>query len=148
MKYKQIWVAFLSCVLLVVLWFTFNSSYQVYQWATQTRSSRPLELEWGVEQQASDRFVLDASYIFLHKGQKVEGNTIFQNERYRNKSTANHFLNLYKEKEWTVRYSPFQLQNSTINRLFPLKSCIYTAIVWCIMIYFVWLGYYVGKKYR
>jgi len=125
MKIKQLWIAFLACVALVVVWFTFDASYKVYQWGTQTRSTH-----------------------FTHKGEKAEGSTIFEADRYRNKETANHFLDQYKEKNWTVWYSPFQLENSTIDRFFPLKSCIYTAIVWCIFIYFIWLGYYVGKYYR
>jgi len=107
-----------------------------------------LVIEWGIEELASNRFILEATYSFTHKGEKAEGSTIFEADRYRNKETANHFLDQYKEKNWTVWYSPFQLENSTIDRFFPLKSCIYTAIVWCIFIYFIWLGYYVGKYYR
>lgn len=147
MRNKQIWIAFISCIALIVLWFTFNASYKLYRWSTQTRTAEPQTMEWGIEQQASDRFVLEATYTFSHKGQKYEGNTIFKTDRYRNKETANHFLNDYKNREWTVWYSPFQPQNSTINRFFPLKSCIYTAIVWGVMIYFIWLSRYVGKHY-
>ncbi|ADI39278.1 putative membrane protein [Waddlia chondrophila 2032/99] len=139
MKKKQLWVTFLSCIALVVLWLSFDAGYKTYQWAMQTRSTHPISIEWKIEQQASDRFALSANYIFLHKGQKAEGSTTFQAERYRNREAANHFLNQHKEKEWVVRYSPSQPQNSTINRHFPLKSSIYTAIVWCILIYFIWL---------
>lgn len=148
MKNKQIFAAFLACIGLIVLWFTFDSSYKVYQWITQTHATKPLQLEWDIEQQASDRYMIVAAYVFDANGQKVYGQTEFHSKRYKNLEAANHFLDEYSDKEWVVWYSPSQPKNSTINRYFPLKSCIYTAIVWCILLYFIWLSYYVGKKYR
>lgn len=148
MKNRQTWIAFVSCVALIVLWFSINSSYKVYQWATQTRTAKPLAVEWQVERQANDRYAITAHYTFLHKGEEFTGATLLQSKRYKNLQTANHFMEECSKNKCIVWYSAFQPNNSTIDRFFPLKSCIYTAIVWSILLYFIWLGYYVGKKYR
>lgn len=148
MKHKQIFVAFLACIGLVVLWFSFNSSYKVYQWVTQTKSTKPLKIEWDIEQQASDRYMIVAAYTFKDKGKEVFGQTEFHSKKYKSIETAKHFIDEYSHNNWVIWYSPSQPQNSTINRFFPLKSCLYTAIVWCIFLYFIWLSYYVGKNYQ
>jgi hypothetical protein len=138
---KLLWLIFLAVMALVALGFSLRSGYQTHLWLAQSAAAAPASINWSIEKNGSDRFILSADYTFSFKGREIAGRTTFPSTRYRNVQTAEYFLRKQMEKRWTVRYSPLRPRNSTINHFFPLKSCVYTAIVWCILFYFIWLGY-------
>lgn len=144
--YKNpIWLALLTLFVFVAICFSGNTGYMLYQYKVKTTPSTPKTIHWNVESKASDRYVVSAKYSFLFDDKEWEGNTIFDAKGFKNILAADHAIETFSKKKWTVWFSPKNPKNSTINLFFPLKSCIYTAILWGILLYFVWLGIYVKK---
>jgi hypothetical protein len=140
MSKNSLWLALMGCMAIAVLWFTFNTGYQLYRWVVQTAETVPTNIEWQVRQESQDRYTLAAQYAFKVNDSTYLGETIFRSKRYKSPETAAHFLQQNIQTDWKVFYAPDRPRISTINRIFPLKSCIYTAIVWGVIIYFFWLG--------
>lgn len=140
MNRNSICQALMACMAIAVLWFTFDTGYQLYRWVVQTVETIPAHIEWQVHQEAQDRYTLAAQYAFKVKDSTYQGETAFRSKRYKSPETASHFLKQHIQANWKVFYAPDRPQISTINRVFPLKSCVYTAIIWGVMIYFFWLG--------
>ncbi len=145
MNKKQLWITFLAGFALIAFWFSLQSGYQIYRWMTQSAKSSPTSINWKIEKKAEGRFILIADYTFSLNGKEINGRTAFPSMAYKNIQTAEYFLSKQMKTPVTIRYSSSQPKNSTINRFFPLKSCIYTAIVWSILFYFIWLGYYTAR---
>jgi len=145
MHKNQIWLAFLSTTALVVLWFTAVSGYELYTFFALNSKTLPVKMEWTVKGRSSDRFYLSVEYQYRVKDDIYTGESGFESTTYRNTIAADKALNEQKDKTFPVWYATGHPGTSTINKLFPLKSLFYTAILWGLLLYFVWLGFYVGK---
>lgn len=142
---NQVWYALLTTIFLAAIWYSIDSGYSLYQYSTKSSTAPPQNIQWSVKAKASDYYIIVADYSYKVQGKPIEGRSVFDAKGFKNIPAANHAIEVFSKKKWTVWFSPKNPQNSTINRFFPLKSCIYTAILWAILFYFFWLGIYIKK---
>lgn len=145
MHKNQIWLAFLLTTTLIVFWFSTITGYDLYYYFTRTSSNLPNTIEWAIKGKASDRYYLSATYQYTVGESLYDGKTAIESTSYRNIRAAEIALSEQKKKNLKIWHSPQNPENSTINNIFPLKSCFYTGLLWGLLLYFVWLGFYVNK---
>lgn len=141
-----VWLCFLSLVTGAVGWFTIKTLYSVYLYMLLNAETNAHQINWAVEKLSEDQFTLKANYSFEVKDQTFLGETLFNNDVYLNPYAAEESLKVYSSKDWTVWFSRFYPQYSSLQKNFPLKECISAVILWLIWLYFLGLGYYVTKR--
>jgi hypothetical protein len=142
------WLAFLAVIALIVVWFSAATTYDLYSYYIVNTQTFPTKVEWSIKGKSSDRYILSAKYQYRIKNTLFEGETAFHAMTYKSPRAAEIKLAEHKKQEWAVWYSARNPENSTLLKLFPYKSCAYAVILWGLLLYFVWLGFYVGKAPR
>ena len=145
MHKNRVWIIFLSIFFLVFLWHGAGASYQLYKYSSLTEKTTPIEIEWTLNKKASDLFYVHAQYIFNVGSSKIVGNTDFLNISYKSPEACMAVIQENSKKKWLVWYSSNNIQISTLQKSFPWKESIYSIILLFLMLYFIWLGIYVGK---
>lgn len=145
MHKNHIWLAFLSAIALIVLFFSVSTAYEMYQHLSMTANTPALQTHWSVVQKASDRYVLHVSYTYQVKARVYEGSMDIPGTNFKNAAAAETMMPTFSAKERIVWFAPHHSERSTIQKSFPLKSSIYMAIIWGVLLYFIWLGFYAGK---
>ena len=146
MHKNYIWLAFLALTTGAVGWYTIKALYLLYLYAALNAQAPADNVLWGVEQIKNEKFVLKARYNFVAKGEKYAGETLFKNDLYWNHWAAEESIKVYEQKDWVVWYASTNPQYSTLQKNFPLKECISSAILWTLLFYFFGLGYYTARK--
>ena len=146
MTYKNhVWLTFLSIFFLSFLWYGGSAGYQLFRYYSLTKTTDPIEIEWEIKEKSSDRYYITANFIFKIDGKNIAGTTDFTNMIYKSPEACESIILENKTKKWTVWFSPNNLNNSDLQKIFPWKLCIYSFIIFALVLYFIWLGIYVGK---
>lgn len=146
MHKNKIWIAFLITVAMAVLWFSASAAQLLYGYYSLTEEVPVEQVEWAVKRVYDDRHLIEGSYAFQVEGVEYEGKTLFSEPIYRNAWAAEQGLKELAAKKWVVFYIPKDPKISTINKEFPLKEALSAGVLWGVMLYFVGLGYYVGRR--
>lgn len=141
---NQIWLAFLSTIGLIVFWYTALTGIALWNYFSIQETTKPNRIDWSVKANSRGKFVLAASYQFRVKNRFFDGETVLNSLPYRSFAAAQKALNRQKTKSWTIWYAPENPQNSKIERTFPLKTCIYTFVLWSVFVNFIRLGFRTG----
>ncbi len=146
MHKNQIWLAFLATITLIVLWFSVITGYKIYTFYALTGQTPATQTEWNIVKQPNERFLLHATFSYQVKDRDYNGETTLKHLPFRNRWAAEQTLPEYTQKKWVVWFAPKNPEFSTIRKSFPLKELTYAGVMWTLLIYFIWLGYYVGKN--
>lgn len=148
MHKNPIWLCFLTLVLLMTLVYTGKMTTIFYHYLQLSSETEVAAIAWSVKTEAEDEFVPQAKYTFAANGQFYSGSTLFHDDAVNNPMGAEESLKALTGKDHRVWYSPKNPQMSSLQKNFPLKESVYTAILWGLLIYFFWLGVYVAKLQR
>jgi len=140
------WLLLLALVSLGVVGYTAKTGYQMFRYAIHQVEINPQEIVWKAILRDGDFFVT-ARYQYDYKGKKIESSYEFP-EKYLNRWVAEDRIALYQKEGWKGWVNPFQPLDSALQKNFPLKECISTLILWGILGYFLWIGYYVTSYAR
>lgn len=145
MHKNPIWLAFLACLVLIVLWFTGTAIYKIYLFERFDAYAEAQNVKWTVKEKSDEEFLLDAHYNFLVNGGEIKGDSLLTEASFWNAWAAEQMVKEYTNKKWIVWYSSKNPHYSTLQKNFPLKECISMGVLWALLFYFLWLGYYVAK---
>jgi hypothetical protein len=145
MHKNKIWFAFLILITLVVIWFMWGTVGKVREYFTFTSSTQPLTIDWNVHRISDEKFYLKGIYTYQVKGKTYQGETLISEPVYQNPWAAEQFIPQQMVKNWKAWYDPNSPFDSTLVKHFPMKELISTTILVGIWIYFIWLGFYVGR---
>jgi len=96
--------------------------------------------KWKVVEISPSQFALKASYTF-NLGEKVyKGKTVFSKPYDLNRLSAEKRATAYSTKPWHVWFSPKAPHNSSLERNFPIKKCLYSLMALGICLYFSFLS--------
>lgn len=132
-------------MLAVVLSYTAVALYRYYNYSILTAKTEATSTKWTIQEKADDEFLLVSHYQFDVNGKIVVGETVFKDEVYRNSWAAEQDIAKYTLRKWDVWYSPRNPDDSTLQKNFPLKEVLSAGFLWCLLLYFLWLGYYVSR---
>lgn len=140
-----IWQAFLGIIALSTLWYSCVALYRYYDYNRLDGESNTSSISWTVEEHSTDAFTLTAEYEFAINHSLYQGSTQFLNENYLNKWAAEQAIKSKSRQHWTVWYDTDNPQQSSLQHNFPFKDCFSAIVLWGILLYFLWLGYYVAR---
>ncbi len=145
MHSNALYRAFLLAVLLITFWYTGVAIYRYYHY-TQLKSRVHLtSSEWKVHEKAEDEFYLETHYAFTDGLKQYEGEASWPQEFYRNSWAAEKDIPYFKNKYAMVWYNPHNPHISSLQKRFPLKEALSAIVLWGLLVYFLWLGFYVTK---
>ncbi len=145
MHSNPVWLTFLTVVALVVLWFVGSALWKTYTYGRLDAQVPSKKIEWSVSQLSDDYFVLQAHYEYDVANHPYTGETVFKEDLYRNAYAAEQVIPIYAREQKEVWYNHKEPQYSSLQKKFPLKECISAAFLTGLFVYFIWLGFYVGR---
>lgn len=137
MNFKA-WTIFLILIGVVAGFFLGKAGWEVIGYLRLNAATEAHVKEWSIKESSSD-FLVAALYTYKVKNQEFEAKTIFTKPKYLNFSSAQSDLKKWDKHQWTAWYSSFSPKNSSLQKIFPFKSCIQALLslgVWC---YFLFL---------
>jgi hypothetical protein len=138
------WYVFLLSIGLIVLGYTGFTFVQVYRHARLSQHAEPLSLKWSINKIDEDDYALQANYEFNWEGKAYSG-YIPNIDHYLNNLAAKDALDRANKRTFQIWFDPADPQKSTLFKIFPLKYCIYTGILWLLFLYFIRLGYSMNR---
>ena len=139
-------IAILLIIAAAALWFSGKAVYYQFKYHQLDASAPATITKWSVNPISEDQFQIVATYHFPVGNNVVDGETAFK-PYLRNPYTAEQYVKENSRLHWKAWYNSANSHDSTLQKKFPLKECLYAAILWGIFIYFVWLGNYVAKQH-
>lgn len=139
------WFIFLLLIGLTVFIFTLKTAFQVIHFYQLSVQLPVHEIHWTIIEKDSDHFDLEAHYAFFWENNLHSGQMLWP-EAYLNRWAAEEFIERQKRKSWQVWINPNNFNDSTLQKKFPAKECLSTAILWGILLYFIGLDRYVNQK--
>lgn len=102
-------------------------------------------MSWHVVEHGADSYTLEADYKFVVEGKSLSGSTDLTSDSYLNRATAESAIPNTSQRPWKVWYDSDNPDYSSLEKDFPIKYYIYTIMLWGILLYFLWLGFYITK---
>lgn len=146
MHKNPIWLAFLALLILITLWFCGIAIYRTYHYLNLTAKAEVETIQWSVHEQGSDNYYPYAHYTFRVRGKEVKGESGLPSYEFMNPYAVHEFLPQLSSKKWQVWYNPSHVQNSALQKQFPVKACIIAGVMVGLLLYFIGLGFYVAKR--
>lgn len=140
-----IWQSFLLVVLLTTLWYTGKAAYKYYGYARLTQKAIATDMKWSIQELSDEDYILESQYTFKVGDHLFQGMTSFANTPYRNQYSATKAKAEMSAQKWIVWYDASNPHNSSLQKDFPLKECVYAILLWGLMLYFLWISFYVAK---
>ena len=145
MHQNPFWLGFLSIIGLIVLGYSMSTAWTVYSFYRLDQKA-PLDASvWSIVTVAEDEHIPEANYSFTFDGKTYQGSMVFKHLTYKNAWALKQSLSQIQKEYKTVWFSSQDPTYSSLQKSFPLKECIYTACLWGLLLYFIWLGYHVTK---
>jgi hypothetical protein len=95
--------------------------------------------KWKIIEKSSSEFALRASYTFEYQGKVHHGKTTFSKPYHLNRLSAEKQIKILGLQSWPVWYQASHPEHSSIERVFPLKKCVYSLMALGIFFYFIYL---------
>ncbi|KAF3362686.1 hypothetical protein PHSC3_000926 [Chlamydiales bacterium STE3] len=138
-------IALLIIITCIVLAFVGKAVYGVHRF-NRLKESAPLEsISWTVKPESDERYRLFAIYHFKVDDQQYQGTTLLSGAPFRNAWAAEQAKKELAPQYRTVWYDPADPHFSSIEKNFPTKNVAYAAILFALLNYFVWGGYFYTK---
>ena len=121
MHKNPVWLAFLTVISLVVLWYGSSALYKVYSFSRLSAETRPTSTEWNVKELADDQYIIKANYTFEVESKVYHGETLFKDKIFMNKWAAEQAGLSYGKKKWKVWFQPNAYSHSTLQKKVPIQ---------------------------
>jgi hypothetical protein len=145
MMHKNIlWKAFLAAIFVTTLWYTIVAVYRYNDYSSLQTQAPVTEIQWQTIEDSSESFSLQAHYRYEFNGKSFTGSSPWK-EVYRNSWAAEQDIKEFSKVKWKVWIDPNHPDHSSLQKYFPFKECISSALLWGIFLYFLSLGFYVAK---
>lgn len=134
---------FYACIALSLagaLWYSLALGHALYRHLMLTSITQVESSSWEVFLRESDRYLYRVRYSYSVGGQKFHGMTELPSPVYRNSWGAEQELALNQKEFNRVYYAASAPSFSSLYRSFPLKETLYSAMMWCLALYFIVLA--------
>lgn len=145
MHSNPLYRAFLLVVILATLWYSGIALYRYHNFSRLSTQTPLISSEWHIREVSEDKFFLEALYTFSTGKEIVEGNTSWPRDFYRSSWAAEKDIPYYQKHHYIVWYDLSNPHHSSLQKSFPLKECVSAILLWGLLLYFIWLGFYVTK---
>ncbi len=147
MHKNSLWLGLLAIVVLAAVWFAGKASWEVASFYSLSEKTKPHTTTLSVKKNSKSSYYPEVRYSYVVNGNEYQGREDLRSIDYFRKEFLEEDLpKIQAERKWVVWYSPKSPHRSALERNFPFKSIFYACVMTGIMIYFIWLGVYVGKR--
>jgi len=148
MHNNRYWLAFLIVLGLCVTGYTTYTLYYLFQYVILSQQAPVQDIRWSYKEVHSEEYVLHADYRLQLPTQVVDGGSDLPSQRLLNPWAAEQAIKKMQTRSWKAWYNPRNPHNSALQKYFPTKECISALVLWALLLYFVFLGFYVTKYGR
>jgi hypothetical protein len=97
----------------------------------------PIEsVTWSIQTNHEESHQLKADYTFRYQGKEYRGETVFPKPVFINRLGAEYALKEFSDQYHQVMLALSNPTISSLQKQFPLKQLVSTAILWAIIVYF------------
>lgn len=126
----------------VFLWYGSITAYKLYLFYSIDSKIKPVSITWKIEQKSEEKFLIWANYSFKVKEKIYQGSDQLEEGPYRNLYAAEKSKTQAEQNKWVILYSQNNPEINTLERNFPYKESLYTAIMVFLILYFIGLATY------
>lgn len=145
MHKNRLWLGLLTFILLCFIWFLGGSVIDHYRYNRLNSHTYAKEVHWSMLSKKSDLFFVQARYRYQVDQQEYEGVGTLSST-YRNSWGVEKSIQERREQPLLIWYDSKNPSFSSLQKQFPYKSWLYTAILGGIFIYFIWIGFRVANR--
>lgn len=150
MHKNPFYLTFIGILVLVVFVYSGIALYKYHRYYSLNAEAIATIKNWSVLPKVKEfagwvyyeNYQVKGDYSFESGNKTYEGSTIF-NENYRNTWAAEQEIKKYEQQKWDVWYQLGNERHSTLQKYYPLKECVSAVVLWGLLLYFMWLGFYV-----
>ena len=146
MHQNRFWLAFLTVLTLIVLWYCGVAIYRTYEYIRLTAQTNAEVYEWAPKEISGDVFAAHAYYTFDVKGTQYKGEDVLPSPLYRNTWAIEQEIPKLSKEKRIVWFDPTNPLHSSLQKRFPLKECVSAIVLLGLLLYFVGLGFYVARR--
>lgn len=132
-----VWFLLLALVSVCALYYTGYAAIQLYRYSLLQTRVEIKDIRWSIRAFDIDALSPQSDYHFDYEDKIYSGQTVWS-ERYLNQWAATEAIHHMHPK--TVWINPSDPAQSTMEKLFPLKTTTYMVLLWAILAYFIILG--------
>lgn len=136
-------VGILSLCLAFLLIFSIPAIKALYRNAFLTQEAPATEMKWSLRKTGAEEWGIGVEYKYNVDGVAYQGEEIFEGERFKNPYKAESRIKELEAAKWPVWYMPKNPSWSTVEKYFPTKRVVYTALL---ALVFGW-GLYIGRMF-
>lgn len=145
MQKNTVWLALIVTLTMIVLWYSGKFIYHYYEYMQLSSRAPATEMQWSITAKNNENYLPKANYTFTANGKTYHGSAILEDRGYWNEFAAKQAIQEFTNKKWGIWYNSSDPNISALQKHFPLKDAVSAAIMWTIVFYFVWLGYYSAR---
>lgn len=127
-----------------VLWWTYDALSLIFRYYNLSASTTVVITEMNTIKKSDDDYRLEIEYIY------IAGEASYKKSQILPASHLNPFavqktIDELKNKNLPLYFNPHDPNQASLERVFPLKQCLYAIIMISILCYFIGLGYCIKK---
>lgn len=139
------WILFLCLINVCVLGYTIYFGILYWKYLRLDKQVLSEKIQWTILTQNDEKYTPVAYYHYRVHGKFYQGQALWP-ESYLNSSAAQEAIERLIASPPPVLFNQSNPQISSLVNHFPLKESIYAILLWIIVGYFIFLGFYI-KRY-
>ncbi len=128
-----------------VLWWTYDAIYLTFRYYALSASTTVVITEVNTIKKDEDDYRLEIEYLYI-AGENSYKKTQIMPSSYLNLFAVQKAIDELKNKNLPLYFNPRDPNQASLERVFPLKQCLYAIIMISILCYFIGLGYCIKKN--
>lgn len=146
MHNNKLFLMLLAVLVLLSIWYTTDAIQRTFEYKNLSAKAKIEEVNWSVKQLGSDRFIPVGHYQFNANQTSFSGESELSSPIYRNAWSIEQSFSDLSDQHVFVWYNPKDPSHNSLQKRFPRRECVSAFVLWAIFLYFLGLGYYVGKR--
>lgn len=143
---NKLWFLLIFISVGIALWFTIIAGRGIWNYHKLDAKTPCKVTSWDIEEKNSSKFVIYAHYEYLVDNHVFKGETTFAGPYYLNRMSAETGIHQLKDFSWEVWYRSKYPEESSLQKIFPFKNCLYALLTIGVCIYFLILRYFTFSK--
>ena len=138
------WLTLLSLVVCVALYYGCIAASDYYTYTKRTEQAPAAIEDWSIVNGSRGRFYVEVTFRIAPSSTSISER--WNHAPFRNRWAAQEGIKKWREQPFLAHFDPAHPEEATLVHLFPWKSILKAGAFLAILLYFLGLGYYVGKR--
>ncbi len=124
---------------LIAIVFMTRAGISLWHYSTIDRAVPVTVHQWKIRKKSSG-FAIQARYSFTVENKIFKGKTVFSKPYQLNRLSAENQIKKVSSQSWKAWHNPSHPEISSLERIFPWKTSLYSLMILGIFFYFVQLS--------